>query len=64
MVQRKKRSSIVPTSVGVALMENWSASLQRFAGREVVNATLPGKKRFGIVRYRRHQAVGAALTDN
>jgi hypothetical protein len=63
MVHGKKRSSIVQTSVGAALMDKLSVSLPRFAGKEVANATPPGRKRFGIVRRRRHRRVGAALTD-
>jgi hypothetical protein len=63
MARRKKHSSIVQTSVGVALTENWSVSLPRFAGKEVINPTLPGRKRSGIVRRRRRRPVGAALTD-
>jgi hypothetical protein len=51
MVLKKKRSGIVPKGgpVGAASTENSSRLPRRFAGRGVVNATDPEKKRSGIV---------------
>jgi hypothetical protein len=44
MVPGKKRSGIVQTFVGVALMEKLSISRQRFAKREMASVMRPGKK--------------------